>query len=124
MISFKNISKSFGKLQVLNQVNLDLVSGKSYALIGPNGSGKTTLSRLFRALETRTVPASALVTISINGKDVGGDGFAYATLPIRVFNRDFVMESTFPVGGGDMPPIVVVGKESVENRILPRLTQP
>jgi len=43
MISFKNINKAFGKLQVLNQVNLDMAAGKSYALIGPNGSGKTTL---------------------------------------------------------------------------------
>src|SRR6188768_1813329 len=43
MISFRKVNKSFGKLQVLDQVNLDLEPGKSYALIGPNGSGKTTL---------------------------------------------------------------------------------
>ena len=43
MISFININKKFGKLQVLNDVNLDVFASKSYALIGPNGSGKTTL---------------------------------------------------------------------------------
>src|SRR5690349_7118451 len=54
MISFKNINKSFGKLQVLNQVNLDLSAGKSYALIGPNGSGKTTLIKSLLGLVVPT----------------------------------------------------------------------
>jgi wobble nucleotide-excising tRNase len=33
-----------------------------------------------------------------------------------VFNRDFIAESVFPIGGGDVPPILVVGKESVEKQ--------
>jgi len=65
----------------------DLPNFSRYNLIyGWNSSGKTTLSRLLRAMETRTVLVSGLVAISINGKDVGGDSFAHATLPIRVFN--------------------------------------
>lgn len=43
MISIYKLSKQFGKLRALNEVNLNFASGKSYALIGPNGSGKTTL---------------------------------------------------------------------------------
>ncbi|WP_332914523.1 ATP-binding cassette domain-containing protein [Algoriphagus boritolerans] len=43
MISVKNISKKFGKLQVLKDFNLEFRLGNSYALMGPNGSGKTTL---------------------------------------------------------------------------------
>ena len=39
--------------------------GHNNLIYGWNGSGKTTLSRLFRALETRTVLACGLVTISI-----------------------------------------------------------
>jgi Cu-processing system ATP-binding protein len=43
MIDLKHVSKKFGKLHALDDVSLELVAGKSYALIGPNGSGKTTL---------------------------------------------------------------------------------
>jgi Cu-processing system ATP-binding protein len=43
MIDILNVSKSFGKLSVLNQVNTQLAAGECIALIGPNGCGKTTL---------------------------------------------------------------------------------
>ncbi len=95
----------------------DLPNFGRYNLIyGWNWSGKTTLSRLFRGLETRTAPTNGQVTLSVKGHDVSGDDFAQAMLPVRVFSRDFVMESVFPVGGGDVPPIFVVGKESVEKQ--------
>lgn len=43
MIAVQNISKKFGKLTVLDQINLTLKKGECIALIGPNGCGKTTL---------------------------------------------------------------------------------
>lgn len=43
MIEIKSLHKKFGKLQVLNNVNLSLSMGNCIALIGPNGCGKTTL---------------------------------------------------------------------------------
>ena len=43
MIKIKNIYKKFGKLEVLNDVNLSFKKGECIALIGPNGCGKTTL---------------------------------------------------------------------------------
>lgn len=45
MIEFKNITKSFGKLKVLEDVNLTCTKGECIALIGPNGCGKTTLMK-------------------------------------------------------------------------------
>lgn len=46
MIRFENIEKSFGKIQVLNQISVQFEKGQSIAMIGPNGSGKTTLIKL------------------------------------------------------------------------------
>ena len=90
--------------------------GRYNLIYGWNGSGKTTISKSFRALETRTAPANGEVTFTINGAEVGGCDFGEAALPVRVFNRDFVTESVFPLGGGEVPPILVVGKESVEKQ--------
>jgi wobble nucleotide-excising tRNase len=89
--------------------------GRYNVIYGWNGSGKTTLSRIFRALEMRTAPSGEAI-FWINGYEVNGDVFAGQTLPVRVFNRDFVSESVFPVDGGSVPPIFVVGKENVERQ--------
>lgn len=43
MIEINQLYKSFGKLEVLKDINLDLKSSECIALIGPNGCGKTTL---------------------------------------------------------------------------------
>lgn len=43
MIEVRNVSKKFGRLIVLNNINLTFEKGKCIALIGPNGCGKTTL---------------------------------------------------------------------------------
>jgi wobble nucleotide-excising tRNase len=90
--------------------------GRYNLLYGWNGSGKTTLSRLLRDLELRRVPAKGEVHLRVNGGDLRGADFPQASLQIRVFNRDFIQESVFPVGGGDVPPIFVVGTESVEKQ--------
>lgn len=65
MISFLNVNKKFGKLRVLDGVNLDLHPSKSYALIGPNGSGKTTLIKSLLGL---VVPTSG--EIVFEGKSI------------------------------------------------------
>ena len=43
MIEVKNVSKQFGKLQILKDISLTLSKGECVAMIGPNGCGKTTL---------------------------------------------------------------------------------
>lgn len=52
IIEFQNVSKSFGDLQVLKNLDLHVHSGEKLALIGPSGSGKTTILRILMTLET------------------------------------------------------------------------
>ncbi|HFI9705201.1 TPA: glutamine ABC transporter ATP-binding protein GlnQ [Yersinia enterocolitica] len=54
MIEFKNISKHFGKTQVLHDINLNITKGEVVVIIGPSGSGKSTLLRCINKLEVIT----------------------------------------------------------------------
>ena len=93
-----------------------LTFGRFNLIYGWNGSGKTTLSRVFRAIEQRVVYSTGEATLYVDGHQVTGQDFPETTVPVRVFNRDFVSETVFPVSGGDVPPIFVVGRESVERQ--------
>lgn len=89
--------------------------GQFNLIYGWNGTGKTTLSRVLRCLEKQIKPMGQ-VTVALDGQNLQGEDFPNVTVPIRVFNREFTAESVFPVGGGDLPPIFVLGAESVEKQ--------
>ena len=50
MIQLQNITKSFGKLQVLKGIDLQIPQGKLYSIVGPSGAGKTTLLQIMGTL--------------------------------------------------------------------------
>ena len=43
ILSLKNISKSYGRIQALKNISFDVPAGSVFGILGPNGSGKTTL---------------------------------------------------------------------------------
>jgi ABC-2 type transport system ATP-binding protein len=51
-IVINEVSKSFGKKLVLNQISLTVESGQIYGLIGPSGSGKTTLVKIIVGMDS------------------------------------------------------------------------
>jgi polar amino acid transport system ATP-binding protein len=51
MIAFKNVHKWFGKLHVLNDINIEVAKGEVVVVCGPSGSGKSTLIRCINRLE-------------------------------------------------------------------------
>lgn len=51
MIKIKNIKKTFGKNEVLKNIDLDINKGEIVVILGPSGSGKSTLLRCINLLE-------------------------------------------------------------------------
>ena len=51
MIQLQNITKSFGTLQVLRGINLQIERGEVVAIVGPSGAGKTTLLQIMGTLD-------------------------------------------------------------------------
>ena len=66
MIEIKNISKKFGKLEVLKNVSVSCNSGQCIALIGPNGCGKTTLIKLLLGFYKPNEGDITLNNVSLN----------------------------------------------------------
>ena len=54
IISVKNLQKSFGQLQVLSGIDIDINHGDVVVVIGPSGSGKSTFLRCLNRLEEST----------------------------------------------------------------------
>lgn len=65
MVEFSHISKKYGLISAVENVNLKVNQGELFGLIGPDGAGKTSL---FRMLTTLLLPDEG--TITMDGKDV------------------------------------------------------
>ena len=50
MISIKKLSKSYGRIKALDQLDLEIGKGTIFGLLGPNGAGKTTLVSILNGL--------------------------------------------------------------------------
>ena len=70
MIEALNVSKSFGKLRVLDDLSLTIRPGRITGLIGPNAAGKTTLAKIILGL-TRADAGG----IRIDGRTIAGDEY-------------------------------------------------
>jgi lipoprotein-releasing system ATP-binding protein len=65
MIELNNINKSFGNLQVLKDINLQIGKGEIVSIVGPSGAGKTTLLQIMGTLDR---PDSG--SVKYNGIDI------------------------------------------------------
>lgn len=63
MLVFERLTKKYGDITAVDNLNLEIGKGEFFGLLGPNGAGKTTTIRM---LSTLTVPTSG--TISIGGR--------------------------------------------------------
>lgn len=66
MIKIEGIHKSFGSLEVLKGIDLDISKGEMVSIVGPSGAGKTTLLQIMGTLDKADAGR-----VSIDGTDVG-----------------------------------------------------
>lgn len=64
-IHVENLKKSFGQLEVLKDINIDINEGEVVCVIGPSGSGKSTFLRCLNRLEDITAG-----TVIVNGENI------------------------------------------------------
>jgi polar amino acid transport system ATP-binding protein len=70
MISFKNVNKWFGDLNVLKDINIEVAQGEVVVVCGPSGSGKSTLIRCINRLEPIQEGELVVDTVQIHDKKI------------------------------------------------------
>lgn len=88
MISGRNIRKTFGNLEVLKGIDIDIEPGRVTAIVGPSGAGKTTLLQIIGTLMSPDRGGSVLY----DGTEVTSLGDA-ALSRFRNLNIGFVFQS-------------------------------
>ena len=68
LIEVRGLSKSFGSLEVLRDIDLDVHRGEVVVIIGPSGSGKSTLLRCLNRLEDATAGSVRIGGTEITGR--------------------------------------------------------
>lgn len=70
MVSLRDVYKSFGDLEVLKGVSLDVMKGEVICIIGPSGSGKSTLIRCVNALNDIQTGSILVEGLEVNSPDL------------------------------------------------------
>ena len=66
-VRLAGISKQFGAIEAVSEINLDIADGEFFSMLGPSGSGKTTTLRMIAGFEAPTTGQ-----ILLHGRDVTG----------------------------------------------------
>ncbi|WP_054739414.1 ABC transporter ATP-binding protein [Cellulosilyticum ruminicola] len=86
LLHIQNVTKKYGKKEVLKDVSIDVSSGKIVGLLGPNGSGKSTLIKLINGL---IEPNNGMITIK--GNALGNESKKImAYLPERTYLNNWM----------------------------------
>jgi branched-chain amino acid transport system ATP-binding protein len=88
-LSLQNVTKSFGAMEIIRGVTLDVPEGERHAVIGPNGAGKSTL---FNLISGRFAISSG----SIRLEDTEISGLKSYEINRRGLSRSFQVTNIFP----------------------------
>ena len=111
LVSIRDVHKSFGNLEVLKGVSLDVRQGEVICIIGPSGSGKSTLIRCINALNT--IDSGSITVEGIEVNDPGLDKLKLRKNVGMVFQQYNLFPHKTALQNVMMAPIKVL-KEPVE----------
>lgn len=114
-IKVKNLSKKLSNNIVLDDINIDLCSGKIYGFVGKNGSGKTMLMRAICGL---ILPTSGCV--EIDGKVIGKDISFPKSVGALIENPGFISSYS---GFKNLKTLAQIKNEISDNDIISILEQ-
>jgi simple sugar transport system ATP-binding protein len=108
ILELKNINKSFGPIEVLNNISLEVKAGEVLCLLGDNGAGKSTLIKILSGVY---IPSSGEITMDgtpiafKNPKDASDRGIATVhqfggTFPLMSIGRSFFVGAEPTKGWG------------------------
>jgi len=101
-IRLEHVSKSFGKIHVLRDLDLEIESGELFSVVGPSGSGKTTLLRIIAGLERQDKG-----NVWINGRVV--DGVPAPQRNVGMVFQDYALYPNKTVLENIISPLLVKG---------------
>lgn len=64
-----HVKKSYGDVQIIHGVDIDIANGEFFVLVGPSGCGKSTLLRMIAGLETITDGEVTIGSRAVNDFD-------------------------------------------------------
>ena len=94
MVSIKDVHKSFGELEVLSGVSMDIMKGECICIIGPSGSGKSALIRCINESHT-TARTSDEAARSVRPVEIRFDDATQPLLLLGVETGAVVQQPTF-----------------------------
>jgi ABC-2 type transport system ATP-binding protein len=115
VITSRNVSKKFGKNQVLSQINFDLPAGVIYGISGPNGTGKSVFLRILTGL---ILPDDGQVTVY--GKKIGKETEFAPSTGILIDSPGFLLANS---GRRNLQLLASVSGKVSEARIVEAIQQ-
>ncbi len=115
MLTLEDVHKSFGDLEVLRGINLEIGAGEVICILGPSGSGKSTLLRCINLLEP---PERG--RIMLDGREItggrSGEGLNFVRRRVgMVFQQFNLFPHMTALGNVTIAPKTVLGREAEES---------
>ena len=113
--SFRGVSKSFGAVKAVQDLELEIADGEFLVLLGPSGAGKTTTLRLMAGLETPEAGQIMIGDLDVTGLHPAARDVAFVFQQYSLYPHYTVFENlAFPLRS----PLRRVSESEVKKRVL------